>query len=215
VTNHKLRADAVSGSKIASGSVGSSDLANNAVSASKIANNAVTNSKIANGVVGTNKLGTEVVTTSKLAKEDVTTEKIRNGAVTDAKLGSDVGPFAGSNLRSGQTLRGQFAVGGDSGAAIWTAQSFAFPLAAAPKSEVIDPATATTANCPGITGATGQNPNAAAGYLCLYVTSKANLAVGGLVVPGVALTRLGFAVEGTAEAAGSFYGSGQWAMTAP
>jgi hypothetical protein len=215
VTNLKLRADAVSGSKIAAGSVGGSDLANNAVSGSKIANNAVTNSKIANGVVGTNKLGNEVVTTAKLAKEDVTTEKLKNGSVTSAKLDSDVGPFAGSNLRSGQTLRGQFAVGGADGAAIWTAQSFAFPLAAAPKSEVIDPATATTANCPGITGATGQNPNAVAGYLCLYVTSKANLAVGGLLVPGVALTRLGFAVEGTAEAAGGFYGSGQWAVTAP
>ena len=129
VTNLKLRADAVSGSKIAGGSVGGGDLANNAVSASKIANNAVTNSKIANGVVGTNKLGNEVVTTAKLAKEDVTTEKLKNGSVTSAKLGSDVGPFAGSNLRSGQTLRGQFAVGGAGGAPIWAAQSFAFPLA--------------------------------------------------------------------------------------
>ena len=215
VNNHKIRAGAVSASKIDSGAVGGAALANGAVGNSKLANNAVTNSKIANGVVGTNKLGNEVVTTSKLAKEDVTTEKLKNGSVTSAKLDSDVGPFAGSNLRSGQTLRGQFAVGGDSGAAIWTAQSFAFPLAAAPKAEVIDPATATTANCAGITGATGQNPAAAAGYLCLYVTSKVNLAAGGLAVPGVALTRLGFAIEGTAEAAGAFYGSGQWAVTAP
>jgi len=215
VTNLKLRADAVSGSKIAGGSVGASDLANNAVGSSKIANNAITNSKIANGVVGTNKLGTEVVTTSKLAKEDVTTEKLKNGAVTSAKLGADIGPFVGDNLRSGQTLRGQFAIGGLGGTPLWTAQSFAFPLAAAPKAEVVDPATATTANCPGITGAIGQNPNAAPGYLCLYVTSKENMAPSGLSVPGVALTRLGFALEGLAEAPGSFYGSGQWAVTAP
>ena len=106
-------------------------------------------------------------------------------------------------------------IGGGPGSPIWTAQSFAFPLAGAPKSEVIDPATATTANCPGITGTTGQNPNAAAGYLCLYVTSKANLAAGSLTVPGAALTRLGFAIEGVAETAAPFYGSGQWAVTAP
>ena len=56
---------------------------------------------------------------------------------------------------------------------------FAFPLTQAPKRRSVDPATATTANCPGITGAGGQNPAAAAGYLCLYVTSKANVAVGG------------------------------------
>jgi hypothetical protein len=215
VNNRKIRAGAVTASKIANGAVGGAALANGAVGSSKLANNAVTNSKIANGAVGNSKLGNEAVTTSKLAKEDVTTEKLKNGSVTSAKLGSDVGPFVGDNLRSGQTLRGQFAVGGAAGAPIWTAQSFAFPLAAAPKAEVIDPVTATTGNCPGITGGSGQNPGAAAGYLCLYVTSKANLAAAGLVVPGVALTRLGFAIEGTAEAAGSFYGSGQWAVTAP
>jgi hypothetical protein len=215
VGNHKLAPGAVSASKLANGAVTAAKLANGAVHSGALANGAVINSKIANGVVGTNKLGTEVVTTAKLAKEDVTTEKIKNGAVTDAKLGSDVGPFVGDNLRSGQTLRGQFAVGGASGAPIWTAQSFAFPLAGAPKVEVIDPATATTANCPGITGAGGQNPGAAAGYLCLYVTSKANVAAGGVTVPAVALTRLGFAIEGNAEAAGPFYASGQWAVTAP
>jgi len=225
VTAKKLRREAVGNRKLAPGAVSASKLANGAVTAGKLgsgavhsgalANGAVINSKIANGVVGTNKLGSEVVTTSKLAKEDVTAEKIKNGAVTNAKLGPDVGPFVGDNLRSGQTLRGQFAVGGASGAPIWTAQSFAFPLAEAPKAEVVDPATATTANCPGITGAGGQNPGAAAGYLCLYVTSKANVAVGGVAVPGVALTRLGFAIEGSAEGAGSFYASGQWAVTAP
>jgi hypothetical protein len=215
VTNLKLRGDAVTGSKIAAGSVGGGDLANGAVSSSKIGANAVTGSKIANGAVSGSKLGAESVTTSKLAKEDVTTEKLKNGSVTSAKLGSDVGPFAGSNLRSGQTLRGQFAVGGAGGAPLWAAQSFAFPLASAPKAEVIDPATATTANCPGITGSSGENPGAAAGYLCLYVTSKTNMAASGLSVPGVALTRLGFAIEGLAEAPGSFYGSGQWAVTAP
>jgi hypothetical protein len=214
VKSAKLARGAVVPGKIAPNSVSAGNIVNGTILTGKLANGAVTNPKIANGVVGTNKLGNEVVTTSKLAKEDVTTEKLKNGSVISAKLGSDVGPFAGSNLRSGQTLRGQFAVGAG-GAGMWTAQSFAFPLAEAPKAEVIDPATATTANCPGITGASGQNPGAAAGYLCLYVTNKANLAASGLSVPGVALTRLGFAIEALAEAPGSFFGSGQWAVTAP
>jgi hypothetical protein len=214
VTNKKLRREAVSNLKLGPGAVSAIKLDSAAVTASKIAagavggtalaSNAVTNSKISNGVVGTNKLGGEVVTT----------EKIKNGSVTAAKLSTEV-TAPGGNLRAGQTLRGQVAVGGGPGAAVWTAQSFAFPLAAAPKSEVIDPATSTTANCPGITGTIGQNPQAAAGYLCLYVTGKSNLAAGGLVVPGVALTRLGFATEGIAEMAANFYGSGQWAVTAP
>jgi hypothetical protein len=204
VTGAKLAAGAVGAGALANGAVTGAKLGNNAVTSAKLAGDAVTNSKIANGVVGTNKLGNEVVTT----------EKLKNGSVTPAKLSSEV-TAPGGNLRAGQTLRGQFAVGGADGQGLWTAQSFAFPLVAAPKSEVIDPATATTANCPGITGSTGQNPQAAAGYLCLYVTSKANLAAGKLIVPGVALTRLGFAIEGTAEAAGNFYGSGQWAVTAP
>ena len=205
VKTAKLARGAVVAGKLAPNSVSAGNIVNGTIVAGKLANGAVTNSKIANGVVGTNKLGTEVVTTAKL----------KNGSVTSAKLGSDVGPFVGDNLRSGQTLQGQFAVGGAGGAPLWTAQSFAFPLAAAPKAEVIDPATATTVNCPGITGAGGQNPVAAPGYLCLYVTSKANLAAAGLSVPGVALTRLGFAIEALAEAPGSFYGSGQWAVTAP
>jgi hypothetical protein len=204
VTTKKLRKEAVTNFKLGAGSVSGSKLASGAVTNSKIAANAVGASAIANNVVGSAKLGNEVVTT----------EKIKNGSVTAAKLGPEVAA-PGGNLRPGQTLRGQFAVGGAGGSPIWTAQSFAFPLAGAPKSEVVDPATATTGNCPGITGAGGQNPQAAAGYLCLYVTSKANLAAGGLIVPAVGLTRLGFAIEGTAEAAGSFYGSGQWAVTAP
>jgi hypothetical protein len=214
VTALKIAPGAVNGSKLAGGAVGAGALASGAVTGSKIAAGSVTGSKLADGSVTNSKIANGVVGTSKLGSEAVTTDRLRNGSVTPAKLSVEI-TAPGGNLRSGQTLRGQFAVGGASGQALWTAQSFAFPLAAAPKSEVIDPPTATTANCPGITGSTGQAPQAAAGYLCLYVTSKANLAAGKLIVPGVALTRLGFAIEGTAEAAGDFYGSGQWAVTAP
>jgi hypothetical protein len=214
VTDAKLAGGAVTSSKIAGGAVGAGALANGGVSASKLASGAVTNSKLANDAVTNSKIDNGVVGTNKLGNEVVTTDKLKNGSVTPAKLSSEI-TAPGGNLRAGQTLRGQFAVGGASGQGLWSAQSFAFPLADAPKSEVIDPQTATTANCPGITGSTGQTPQAAAGYLCLYVTSRANMSALGLIVPGVALTRLGFAIEGTAESSGNFYGSGQWAVTAP
>lgn len=218
VTNLKLRRDAVSGSKIAGGSVGGSDLANNAVGSSKLANSAVINSKIANGVVGTNKLGTEVVTTAKLAKEDVTTEKLKNGAVTAAKLDSGVGPLLG-NLPSGQTLRGVvYASGSDEAGAgktiASTSASFLFPLANPPALNVVDPNTSVTAACPGITGGNGQNPQAAAGNLCVYITGKQNALTP--TFPTAATNRLGFAIETrSAGAAGDFWVVGQWAVTAP
>jgi hypothetical protein len=219
VGNRKLAPGAVSASKLANGAVTAGKLANGAVHSGALANSAVINSKIANGVVGTNKLGTEVVTTAKLAKEDVTTEKLKNGSVTSAKLGSDVGPFAGGNLHSGQTLRGVvYASGSDESGGgktiASTAVSFPFPLAAAPALNIVDPNTATTAACPGITGAGGQTPQAAAGNLCVYITGKENASTP--TFPASASNRLGFAIETkSAGAAGSFWVVGQWAVTAP
>ena len=80
---------------------------------------------------------------------------------------------------------------------------------------VIDPATATTAACPGITGGNGQTPGASAGQLCIYVTGKAKLK-GALTSPSQALSRLGFGLQAAeSKAGGDFYATGQWAVTAP
>ncbi len=214
VTNLKLKGGSISASKLASDAVTGGSIAAGAVSSGKLAKNAVINASIANGAVGNSKLANEAISNTKLQKESVTGDKIKNGTVGTSKLSADVPPLLGT-LRTGQTLRGQFAVGGPGGSALWAAQSFQFPLNNPPKAEVIDPPTATTPNCQGITGGSGQTPQAAAGYLCFYVTSKKNIAAAGLTVPGVALTRLGFALEGVSEAAGDFYASGQWAVTSP
>jgi len=169
-------------------------------------------STIKNGVITTNKLNNEAVTTAKLGNESVTSAKLGKGSVTAAKLGSDVGPLLG-NLKSGQTLQGMFNLGDGGGDAVQSGQTFQFPLANAPTATVIDPATATTAACPGL-GANGQTPQAAAGQLCIYVTSKSNL--GGLSTPATALTRLGFGLDATASVASTaFSATGQWAATAP
>lgn len=218
VNNHKIRAGAVSASKIDTGAVGAAALANGVVGSSKLANNAVTNSKIANGVVGNNKLGTEVVTTSKLAKEDVTTEKLKNGSVTNAKLSDEIGPLVGS-LRPGQTLRGVVYASGTDEAGTGktiasTTVSYQFPLVNSPALNIVDPNTATTAACPGITGAGGQTPQAAAGNLCVYITGKQNALAP--TFPASASNRLGFSIETkSGGAAEDFWVVGQWAVTAP
>jgi hypothetical protein len=218
VTSAKIRKGAVNSAKIAPNSVSAGHIVNGTILTGKLANGAVTNSKIANGVVGTNKLGSEVVTTSKLAKEGVTTDRIKNGAVTAAKLDDGVGPLIG-NLRSGQTLRGVvYASGSDESGGgktiASTAVSFPFPLVNVPATNVVDPNTATTAACPGITGGSGQTPQAAAGNLCVYITGKQNALTP--TFPSAASNRLGFAIETkSAGAVGDFWVVGQWAVTAP
>jgi hypothetical protein len=203
VTSKKIAPKAVIGGKLGPAAVGPGNIGNGAVTASKLARNSVTNPAIANGVVGTNKLGNGVVTTVKLA----------DGSVTAAKLADEIGPLLGT-LKSGQTLRGMFTVGGSEAAAkVQTGVSFQFPLLNAPAANVIDPATATTAACPGITGGNGQTPQAAAGQLCLYVTNTENAATP--TVPGVTLTRLGFGVQVASSGTGDFSVTGQWAVTAP
>lgn len=224
VTSAKLAPQSVINGKLAANSVGPGNIGNGAVTTAKLAKGSVIAETIKNSVVTTNKLNNEAVTAPKLGKEAVTTAKLDNesvtsaklgkGSVTTAKLSDEIGPLLGT-LKSGQTLRGQFAIGGGSGDAVQNGQSFAFPLASAPKAEVISPATATTANCPGITGSSGQTPQAAAGQLCIYVTNVSNVSTAGVTIPGVALTRLGFGLEATGEGAGIFSAAGQWAVTAP
>jgi hypothetical protein len=208
VKTAKLGRGVVTAGKLAPGSVSAGNIVNGTILAGKLANGAVTNSKIANGVVGTNKLGNEVVTTSKL----------KNGSVTAAKLGDDVGPLVGT-LRSGQTLRGiVYASGSDEAGGgktiASTSVSYQFPLVNAPALNIVDPNTATTAACPGVTGGGGQTPQAAAGNLCVYVTGKQNALTP--IFPGAASNRLGFSIEAkSAGAMGDFSVVGQWAVTAP
>jgi hypothetical protein len=221
VNSAKLAPKSVISGKLAENSVGPGNIGNGAVTTAKLAANSVIASTIKNSVITTNKLNNEAVTAAKLGKEAVATAKLDNeavtsaklgkGSVTAAKLGSDVGPLLGT-LKSGQTLQGMFNLGDEGGDTVQTGQTFQFLLANTPTANVIDPATATTAACPGL-GANGQTPAAAAGQLCIYVTSKSNL--GSLLTPSAASTRLGFGLEATASGAGAFSATGQWAVTAP
>ncbi len=214
VTSAKLAPKSVINGKLAENSVGPGNIGNGAVTSAKLAASSVLATAIKNGVVTTNKLTNEAVTTPKLANESVSSAKLGKGSVTAAKLSDEIGPLIGT-LKSGQTLRGMFNIGGGVGDAAQFGQSFQFPLASAPTAHLIDPATATTPECPGVTGGGGQTPQAAAGQLCIYVTNRVNTAALGLTVPGVALTRLGFGVEALGEGGGSFSAAGQWAVTAP
>jgi hypothetical protein len=199
--------------KLPKRSVGARQLKNGAVHTKKIHKNAVNASKIKSNAVGRSEIASGAVSTSELSNQSVTRSKIADSAI----------PLLGT-LRTGQTLRGSFNLGGDTGAAAPTfrdGQSFQFPLnnaPSAPAANVIDasvPSPTFTSNCSGIGGGNGQTPNAAAGQLCVYITFSSGTTPA-LTVDQGALTRLGFGLTGTwgTGAAGNQI-RGQWAVTAP
>jgi hypothetical protein len=222
VTAAALRKAAVTSGKLAPKSVVAGTLGPNAVLPGNIGNGAITSAKlgassvlastIKNGVITNNKLGSNVVNTAKLANNAVTTPILANGSVTPAKLSNEFGPLL-STLKSGQTLQGSFAIGSDGAAEAVTlsGQSFQFPLSKTPAVNIVNPATATNAACPGL--GSGQSPSAAAGNLCIYVTSSTNLKA--LSGPAAGVSRFGFGLEASSESAGKFSAYGQWAVAAP
>jgi hypothetical protein len=215
VNSAKIAHGAVVAGKIAGNSVSSGVLQNGSVIAAKLAKSSVTNSAIANGVVGTNKLGNAVVNTSKLADKSVTTAKLVDGSVTAAKLGNEVGPLLGT-LKSGQTLRGSFDVGGKTEVAR-AGETFQFPLTnppTAPETNILE-ASASNAACPGLKGGNGQTPEASPGQLCVYVKVKEGIGAA-LSFDVASVNRLGFGLSATftsAEAKNQVQGF--WAVTAP
>jgi len=203
VTSAKLAKKSVINGKLGPNSVGPGNIGNGAITSAKLAAGAVIASTIKNSVVTTNKLNNEAVTTAKLANEAVSTAKLGKGSVTTAKLSDEIGPLL-STLKSGQTLRGVFDVGGKESAR--GAVSFQFPLLAAPAVTVLKKGEV-SANCSGLGG--GQTPQATAGNLCVYTTEE----VGAPTLKAENNTRLGFGLEIKGAAEVSAYG--QWAVTAP
>jgi hypothetical protein len=212
VTAGKLGANAVLPGNLGDGIISSAKLADGAVIASKIRNGAITTNKLDNGAVTAGKLENGTVTTAKLFDGAVTTVKLADGSVTLAKL-ADVGPLL-STLKSGQTLRGVFAIGGDPKVSL-DSESFQFPLVnppAAPDTNIQE-AGKTTPACPGISGTA--TPQAAPGQLCVYVTAK-SAKLENLAFDPAATNRLGFGlVASFSEPDPSNAVSGQWAVTAP
>ena len=203
VTSGKIGPKAVTAGKLGANAVLPGNLGDGIISTNKLADSAVIAAKIKNGVVTTNKLTNEAVNTAKLAKE----------SVTIGKLGPEVAPLLGT-LKSGQTLRGVFAIGGDPKISL-DSYSFQFPLVnppAAPKENVLDVGK-TSSSCPGISGTA--TPQANPGQLCVYITSKSGEFEGLEFIPG-ATNRLGFGLfAGFAKLEPQNSVTGQWAVTAP
>ncbi len=192
-------------------SVGKRQLKNGAVSGKKLRKNAVTAPKIKSAAVGRSEIASGAINTGKISNQSVTRSKIADSAI----------PLLGT-LRTGQTLRGSFDIGGGPGATTFQdGQSFQFPLTSSPSgptANVIDASVTTpvfTSGCSGLSGGNNQTPNAAAGQLCVYITFKSTNFTSLAIDPG-SLTRLGFglkAVFSAADAANQVIG--QWAVTAP
>lgn len=211
VTKAKLHRSAVTSAKLAPKSVIAGKLGPSAVLPGNIVNGGITTPKLAANSVIAKTIKNGVVTTNKLTNEAVTTAKLGNGAVTAAKLSPELGPVLGT-LKSGQTLRGVFDVGGGeaSTSIAREAQSFQFPLLNAPTVTILKKGE-TTANCGGLGGGNAQTPQATGGNLCIYITEE-NALNPPLVVENN--TRLGFGLKAEGMAA-DFYAYGQWAVTAP
>jgi hypothetical protein len=195
-------------------SVGKRQLKNGAVTSKKIRKNAVTSPKIKSGAVGRSEIASGAVSTSEISNKAVTRNKIADSAI----------PLLGT-LRSGQTVRGSFNIGGGEGGVgaqtIRDGETFQFPLnnaPSAPSANVIDASLASpafTSSCNGLSGGNNQTPNAAAGQLCVYITFKsANYT--SLSFDSGALTRLGFGLTADfSSGATTSQVRGQWAVTAP
>lgn len=214
VNTQKLKNRAVTSAKLASKAVTAGKLGSSAVTPGNIGKGAVTSAKIGNSAVIAASIKNGVVTTNKLQNEAVTNAKLGKGSVTLAKLADDVTPLLGA-LRSGQTLRGVFVVGGTADAPAELSNgsvSYQFPLSgSAPAVTVLKKGT-TTANCSGI--GSGSAPSATAGNLCVYLTEETNLDET-TPLEVVNNQRLGFGLAAKAKAIGNFSAYGQWAVTAP
>ncbi len=216
VTAGKLGPNAVLPGNLGAGIISTDKISASAVTAEKIKNNVITTNKLTNGSVTSQKLATGAVGTNNLGESAVTAAKLANGSVTAAKLAPEVLNNV-NPLKAGQTLRGVFSLGGTKAAATkasaFDAISFQQPLTANPAATVIVPkAGPFTSQCPGLGGG-GTTPEAAAGVVCIYVsTAEENIesltqATNRL---GVTLTAKGKEAE-----AGNFVASGLWAVTAP
>ncbi|HEX5988727.1 MAG TPA: hypothetical protein VFY75_00765 [Solirubrobacterales bacterium] len=214
VSTPKLKRGAVTAGKIAPKAIVAGKLGANAVLPGNLGNGIITTAKLSDGAVIASKIKNSVVTTNKLNNGAVTTAKLGDGSVTLGKLADNVSPLLGT-LKSGQTLRGVFSVGGTAGATpetVRNAVSFQFPLLN-PAAVTVLKAGETSANCAGLGG--GQTPAATGGNLCVYVTESKGLDA---TTPLTAEnnTRLGFGLVAKSDgAAGEYFASGQWAVTAP
>jgi hypothetical protein len=235
VTSGKIAPKAVTAGKLGPNAVLPGNLGAGIISTSKIAASAVTAEKVKNNVITTNKLNNKAVTAAKIAEKGVATGnladsavnsgKLANGAVTKEKIAAGVLGNV-ENLKSGQTERGVFSLGGTESKEQATpteseppvargAISFPQILAANPTPVVVEKGK-TTPQCPGLGGG-NTTPEATAGVVCIYLTTETNLEGVGPTALTQETNRLGVTLSAKAkkESKGEFVASGLWAVTAP
>jgi hypothetical protein len=214
----KLGANAVLPGNLGAGIIDSSKISAGAVTAEKIKNNVITTNKLNNAAVTSQKIAANGVATSNLAESAVTAAKLANGTVTAAKLAPEVLNNV-SPLKTGQTLRGTFDIGGFNTTTTKSvtergAISLQQALLNTPTATVIKKGAAFTTACPG-PGGGGTTPEAVAGNLCVYLTTETNLDAT-TPVAAESTTRLGTGlVAKSATTEGEFVAAGVWAVTAP
>lgn len=220
VTAGKLGARAVLPGNLGPGIISTSKIAAQAVNAAKIKNNVVTTNKLNNNAVTAQKIAEKGVATGNLADGAVTAQKLANGAVTKEKLAAGVIGNV-EPLKSGQTERGVFSLGGtkEEGASAAAFGAISFPLLLASNPTTVQ-VVAKGATIPGVCAGLGSGntaPEAAAGVVCLYLTTETNLEGVGAAAVATEGNRLGvtLSAKGMKGGEGNFLASGIWAVTAP
>ncbi|HWJ42427.1 MAG TPA: hypothetical protein VNR67_03245 [Solirubrobacterales bacterium] len=218
VLSGKIGPQAVTAGKLGANAVLAGNLGNGVIGTSKLADSAVIASKIKNSVVTTNKLNNGAVTSAKLGDGAVNSSKLNDGSVSAAKLNSSLPGQLQTKAASGATFRGTFDLGSvaaATGDSTRGAISLPFPVPAptALGVTVVLPGQGSVPNCPGL-GAEGDTPQANPSKLCIYLTKTVNLDDNQPLEPEN-VTRLGTGLVVKAKEAGTYYGYGQWAYTAP
>jgi hypothetical protein len=159
-------------------------------------------------------LGGTSYAATRLPTDSVASEQIVNGSIQAVDLANQ----ARTVLESGETLRGNFSLGGGStGGHDYATDSisFVFTLPSAPQAHFIAWGKAAPAACPG----TLALPKAAPGHLCVYEAEPTgNIDTTGIGDPvtdtAAAANRYGAIVSLHADSALMVATSGTWAVTA-
>jgi len=157
--------------------------------------------------------GSHVNLADKATNADNATKATNATNADNATTAANATGLAGP-LKSGQTLKGSFAVAGHKTAGgdfvDESSASFQIPLSAAPAFNYLAPGAAPTTQCPGSLA----DPQAAAGQLCFYAGIQTGAT--GLTLISGDPTTLGAHYFATGVATGTNYEvDGSWAVTAP
>jgi hypothetical protein len=217
----KLGPNAVLPGNLGAGIIDSSKISAGAVTAEKLKNNVVTTNKLNNAAVTSQKIAASGVGTANLAEGSVTAAKLANASVTAAKLAPEVLNNV-SPLKTGQTLRGVFNLGGTEETAATEPPSargsisFQQILSANPTAvAIVAKGGPFTTQCPGLGGGSTTPEAVGAGVVCLYVTAETNLEGTATTALTQESTRLGVLLTAKAkkETKGDFAVSGVYAVT--